>query len=128
MEHLGCERGLSLLHYGVHGVWGSPLHNFLHAAEFLLEALEYLFPRSFSYSLLRGVWFLVYDVPPKCCFDAFLFRGWVWSMPPGTAGFCLRFSASGSATVGLPFLRGDIMTFLSWSHLLRALHLPGEFL
>ena len=44
VEHLGCERGLSLLYHGVHRVRGSAIYNFLHATELLLEALEPLLP------------------------------------------------------------------------------------
>ena len=36
-------------------------------------------------------------------------------MPPGSTGFCFRFSALGSAKVGLPFIKGDVVAFLSLS-------------
>ena len=47
---------------------------------------------------------------------------------PGSSGFCFRFSTSGSAKVWLPFVGGDVVAFLSLSHLPWALYLPGELL
>ena len=40
VEHLGCERGLSLLYQGVHRIRSLALYNFVHVVELLLEALN----------------------------------------------------------------------------------------
>ena len=125
MEHLYCERRLSLLHQGVHRVKSSAPYNFLHAAELMLEALEPLLPRSLPFSLLMGVQFVVSNMPPECCFVALLSRGSGWSVPPGLARFRFCFNTSRSARVWLPFVTGDVTAFLSLPRLPRSLHLPA---
>ena len=126
--YLGCERGLSLLHQGVHRVWSSALYDFLNVADLLLDALEPLLPRSLPHSLLRRGWFIVSDVPPECCLVELFSGGQVRLVPPGSTGFCFYSCLSERAEVLLLSLRGGVMAFLGLLHFLRALHLPGELL
>ena len=63
MEHLRCERRLSLLYQGIHKVRSSTPDNFLHAAELMLEAFEYLLPQLLPFSLPTGVQFVVSNMP-----------------------------------------------------------------
>ena len=97
VQHLGCERGLCLLHQGVHRIWSSALYNFLHVAELLLDALEPLFPRLLPHSLLMRSWLIASNVSLGYCFAALLFGGKCGSCPLARLDF-----ASISASRGGP--------------------------
>ena len=50
----------------------------------------------------------------------------MWSVPPGSAGFCFCFGFSGSVDVVLSFMRGNVMAFLSPLRLPWSSYLSGE--
>ena len=72
--------------------------------------------------------FFVPDTSSEHCFVAFLSWSWLWSVPPGSAGFCLCFSASGNVEIVLPFVGRKVVSLLRLSCILWALYLPGKLL
>ena len=72
--------------------------------------------------------FFVPDTSSEHCFVAFLSWGWLWSIPPGSAGFCLCFSSSGNVEIVLPFVGRKVVSLLRLSCIPWALYLPGKLL
>ena len=87
VQHLGCERGFSLLNQGVHRDWSSALYLFLHVAKLLLDVPEPLLLRPLPCFLLIKDGSIAYVVHTMPLLIAILFGGFVMIMLPSLASF-----------------------------------------
>ena len=126
VQHPCCERGFSLLYQGVHRDWSS--YRFLHVVELLLDVPEPLLPRPLPCFLLIKDGSIASIVPTMPLLIMILSGGLVRVMPPDLASFSFSICFSRRVEVFLFFLDNGVLSFLSLSHLLGALHLSGELL
>ena len=123
VEHLGYERGCSLLYLGVHGDWSSTIYRFLHVAELLLHVLEPLLPRPLPCFPLIRDGSIASVVPTMPLLVVILFGGLVRVMLPDLASFYFSICFSRRVKVLMFFLDNGVLAFSGLSHLLGALHL-----
>ena len=106
VQHLSRERGLSLLHQGVHRDWSSTLYCFLHMAELLLDAPEPLLPCPLPCFLLieDGYGFIASVFPSMPCLIAILPERFLRITFPSLDSFSIFICSSRRVKVLLLFL------------------------